>query len=120
MYFAAGEHELNLKHLEEAAAAAEASGNPVTVTEIAMRQCHVLSRYGGDARQAVRVGRRALESANCLEDEALAWREVRLGHASWRRLRQCDRASVGQSSREHARSDLIETRADSASSTVSA
>ncbi len=53
VYFAAGEHELNLKHLEEAAAAAEAGGDPVTMTEIAMQQCHVLSQYGGDPRQAV-------------------------------------------------------------------
>jgi tetratricopeptide (TPR) repeat protein len=30
-YFAAGEHELNRKHLAEAAAAAEAGGDPVTV-----------------------------------------------------------------------------------------
>lgn len=84
VYFAAGEYELNLKHLEEAAAAAEASGDPVTVTEIAMRQCHVLSRYGGDARQAARVGRRALESANRLEDESLAYgMRFAVGHASW-------------------------------------
>ena len=73
VYFAAGEHELNLKHLEAAAGAAEASGDPVTMTEIAMQQCHVLSQYGGDARQAVHVGRRALEMAKRLEDEALAY-----------------------------------------------
>ena len=84
VYFAAGEHELNLKHLEEAAGAAEASGDPVTMTEIAMQQCHVLSQYGGDARQAVHVGRRALEMAKRLEDEALAYGvRFALGHACW-------------------------------------
>jgi class 3 adenylate cyclase/tetratricopeptide (TPR) repeat protein len=84
VYFAAGEHELNLKHLEEAVAAAEASGDPVTMTEIAMQQCHVLSQYGGDPRRAVQVGRRALETANRLEDEALAYGvRFALGHASW-------------------------------------
>ena len=67
MYFAAGEHELNLKHLVEAAAAADASGDPVTMTEIEMLQCHVLSQFGGDPREAVRIGRRALETANRLE-----------------------------------------------------
>ena len=72
-YFAVGDHELNLKHLEDAAAAAEASGDPVTMTEIAMQQCHVLSQYGGNPRQAIQVGRRALETANRLEDEALAY-----------------------------------------------
>ena len=83
-YFAAGDHELNLKHLEEAAAAAEASGDPVTMTEIAMQQCHVLSQYGGDPRQAVHVGRRALEMANRLEDEALSYGvRFALGHACW-------------------------------------
>ena len=82
-YFAGGEHELNLKHLGEAAAAAEASGDPVTMTEIAMQQCHVISQYGGDPRQAVRVGRRALETANRLEDEALAYGvRFALGHAA--------------------------------------
>jgi class 3 adenylate cyclase/tetratricopeptide (TPR) repeat protein len=83
-YFAVGDHELNLKHLEDAAAAAEASGDPVTMTEIAMQQCHVLSQYGGNPRQAVQVGRRALETANRLEDEALAY-GVRLtfGGACW-------------------------------------
>ncbi len=83
-YFAAGDHELNLKHLEEAAAAAEASGDPVTMTEIAMQQCHVLSQYGGDPRQAVYVGRRALETANRLEDGALSYGvRFALGHACW-------------------------------------
>ena len=77
-YFAAGEHELNLKHLEEAAAAADASGDPVTMTEIAMQQCHVLSQFGGDPRQAIHVGRRALEMANRLEDEALPMARVSL------------------------------------------
>jgi tetratricopeptide (TPR) repeat protein len=106
-YFAAGDHELNLKHLAEAVAAADASGDPVTMTEIAMQQCHVLSQYGGDPRQAVHVGRRALEMANRLEDEALAWREIRFGPRlldRWR-LRQRDRAPVGKSSREPAGSD---------------
>jgi len=75
---------LNLKHLEEAAAAAEASGDPVTMTEIAMQQCHVLSQYGGDPRRAVHVGRRALEMANHLDDEALAYGvRFALGHACW-------------------------------------
>ena len=84
VYFAAGEHELNLKHLEEAVAAADASGDPVTMTEIAMQQCHVLSQFGGDPRQAVRIGRRALEMANRLEDEALAYGvRFALGHACW-------------------------------------
>jgi tetratricopeptide (TPR) repeat protein len=84
VYFAAGEHELNLKHLMEAATAAEASGDPVTMTEIAMQQCHVLSQFGGDPRQAVRIGRRALETANRLEDEALAYGvRFALGHACW-------------------------------------
>ncbi len=83
-YFAAGDHELNLKHLERAAAAADASGDPVTTTEIAMQQCHVLSQYGGDPRQAMQVGRRALESATRLEDEALAYgARFALGHACW-------------------------------------
>ncbi len=83
-YFAAGEHALNLKHLEEAAAAAEAGGDPVTMTEIAMQQCHVLSQYGGDPRRAVQVGRRALETANRLKDEALVYGvRFALGHASW-------------------------------------
>jgi class 3 adenylate cyclase/tetratricopeptide (TPR) repeat protein len=84
VYFAAGEHELNLKHLVEAAAAADAAGDPVTMTEIAMQQCHVLAQYGGDPRQAVHVGRRALEMANRLEDEALAYGvRFALGHACW-------------------------------------
>lgn len=48
VYFTAGEYALNLKHLEEAAAAADASGDPVTMTEIAMQHCHVLSQYGGN------------------------------------------------------------------------
>jgi class 3 adenylate cyclase/tetratricopeptide (TPR) repeat protein len=83
-YFAAGEHELNLKHLVEAAAAADAGGDPVTITEIAMQQCHVLSQFGGDPRQAIQVGRRALEMANRLEDEALAYGvRFALGHACW-------------------------------------
>ena len=83
-YFAAGDHELNLKHLETAAEAAEASGDPVTMTEIAMQQCHVLSQYGGDPRQALHVGRRALETANHLEDEALSYGvRFALGHACW-------------------------------------
>ena len=84
VYFAAGEYELNLKHLVEAAEAADAGGDPVTMTEIAMQQCHVLSQYGGDPRQAVQVGRRALEMANRLEDEALAYGvRFALGHACW-------------------------------------
>jgi tetratricopeptide (TPR) repeat protein len=83
-YFAGGEHELNFKHLEEAAAAADASGEPVIMTEIAMQRCHVLSQFGGDSRQAVHVGRRALEMANRLEDEALAYgARFALGHACW-------------------------------------
>ena len=83
-YFAIGDHALNLKHLKEAATAAEASGDPVTMTEIAMQQCHVLSQYGGDPRQAVQVGHRALETAKRLKDEALAY-GVRLpfGAACW-------------------------------------
>jgi hypothetical protein len=54
------------------------------MTEIAMQQCHVLSQYGGNPRQAIQVGRRALETANRLEDEALAY-GVRLtfGGACW-------------------------------------
>jgi class 3 adenylate cyclase/tetratricopeptide (TPR) repeat protein len=84
VYFAAGEHELNLKHLVEAAAAADASGNPVTMTEIAMQQCHVLSQFGGDPRQAIRIGRGALETANRLKDEAFAYGvRFALGHACW-------------------------------------
>jgi class 3 adenylate cyclase/tetratricopeptide (TPR) repeat protein len=83
-YFAGGEHELNFKHLEAAAAAADASGEPVIMTEIAMQQCHVISQFGGDSRQAVHVGRRALEMANRLEDEALAYgARFALGHAYW-------------------------------------
>ena len=83
-YFAAGEHELNLKHLEEAAGAAEASGDPVTMTEIVMQQCHVFSQFGDDAEQAIHVGRRALEMANRLEDEGLAYgARFALGHACW-------------------------------------
>jgi class 3 adenylate cyclase/tetratricopeptide (TPR) repeat protein len=84
VYFAAGDHDLNLKHLEEAVAAAEASGDPVTMTEIGMQQCHVLSQYGGDPRGAVRIGRRALEMANSLEDESLAYgARFALAHACW-------------------------------------
>jgi class 3 adenylate cyclase/tetratricopeptide (TPR) repeat protein len=84
VYFAAGDHDLNLKHLEEAVAAAEASGDPVTMTEIGMQQCHVLSQYGGDPTGAVRIGRRALEMANSLEDESLAYgARFALAHASW-------------------------------------
>ena len=83
-YFAGGEHELNFKHLEEAAAAADASGEPVIMTEIAMQRCHVLSQFGGDSRQAIHVGRRALEMANRLEDEALSYGvRFALGHACW-------------------------------------
>ena len=84
VYFAAGEHELNFKHLEEAAAAADASGEPVIMTEIAMQQCHVISQFGDNSRQAVHVGSRALEMANRLEDEALAYgARFALGHACW-------------------------------------
>ena len=84
VYFAAGDHGLNLKHLEEAVAAAEASGDPLTMTEIGMQQCHVLSQYGGDPRGAVRIGRRALEMANSLEDESLAYgARFALAHACW-------------------------------------
>ena len=83
-YFAGGEHELNFKHLEEAAAAADASGEPVVMTEIAMQRCHALSQFGGDSREAVHVGRRALEMANRLEDEALVYgARFALGHACW-------------------------------------
>jgi tetratricopeptide (TPR) repeat protein len=83
-YFAAGEHELNRKHLAEAAAAAEAGGDPVTVTEIATQQCHVFSQFGDDAEHAVHVGRRALEMANRLKDESLAYgARFALGHACW-------------------------------------
>ena len=84
VYFAAGEHELNMKHLVEAAAAAAAGGDPVTMTEIAMQQCHVLSQYGGDPRGAVQVGRRALETADRLDDESLVYGvRFALGHACW-------------------------------------
>ena len=84
VYFAAGNHDLNLKHLEEAVAGAEASGDPVTMTEIGMQQCHVLSQYGGDPRGAVRIGRRALEMANSLQDESLAYgARFALAHACW-------------------------------------
>jgi hypothetical protein len=49
-----------------------------------MQQCHVLSQYGGDPMQAVHVGRRALETANRLEDEALSYGvRFALGHACW-------------------------------------
>jgi class 3 adenylate cyclase/tetratricopeptide (TPR) repeat protein len=83
-YFAAGEHELNRKHLAEAAGAAEAGGDPVTVTEIVTQQCHVFSQFGDDAEQAIHVGRRALEMANRLEDEGLAYgARFALGHACW-------------------------------------
>ena len=83
-YFAAGEHELNRKHLAEAAAAAEAGGDPVTVTEIATQQCHVLSQFGENAEHADHVGRRALEMANALEDDGLAYgARFALGHACW-------------------------------------
>jgi class 3 adenylate cyclase/tetratricopeptide (TPR) repeat protein len=83
-YFAAGEHELNRKHLAEAEAAAEAGVDPVTVTEIATQQCHVLSQFGDDAEHAVHVGRRALEMANRLEDDGLAYgARFALGHACW-------------------------------------
>ena len=83
-YFAAGDHESNRKHLAEAAAAAEASGDPVTQTEIVMQQCHVFSQFGNDAGHAIHVGRRALEMANRLEDEGLAYgARFSLGHACW-------------------------------------
>ena len=83
-YFAAGEHELNRKHLAEAAGAAEAGGDPVTVTEIVTQQCHVFSQFGDDAEHAIHVGRRALEMANRLEDEGLAYgARFALGHACW-------------------------------------
>lgn len=83
-YFAAEEHESNREHLAEAAAAAEAGGDPVTLTEIAMQQCHVLGQFGDDAGHAVRVGRLALEMANRLEDEGLAYgARFALGHACW-------------------------------------
>jgi class 3 adenylate cyclase/tetratricopeptide (TPR) repeat protein len=83
-YFTAGEHESNRNYLAEAAAAAEAGGDPVTLTEIAMQQCHVFSQFGDDAGYAVRVGRRALEMANGLEDEGLAYgARFALGHACW-------------------------------------
>jgi tetratricopeptide (TPR) repeat protein len=83
-YFAGGAHELNLRHLVEAAAAAAASSDPVTMTELAMQHCHVLSQYGGDPRRAVRIGRGALETANRLKDEALAYGvRFALGHACW-------------------------------------
>ena len=83
-YFAAGEHELNHKHLAEAAEAAEAGGDPVTLTEIAMQQCHVFSQFGDDLGHAIRIGRRALEMANRLEDEPLAYgARFALGHACW-------------------------------------
>ncbi|HEY1884566.1 MAG TPA: hypothetical protein VGG86_00760, partial [Roseiarcus sp.] len=83
-YFTVGEHESNREHLAEAAAAAEAGGDPVTLTEIAMQQCHVFSQFGDDAGRAVRVGRRALEMANRLEDEGLSYgARFALGHACW-------------------------------------
>jgi class 3 adenylate cyclase/tetratricopeptide (TPR) repeat protein len=84
VYFAAGEHELNLRHLAEAAAAADIGGDPIIMTEIAMQRCHVLSQYGGDPRGAVEVGRRALEAADRLDDESLAYGvRFALGHACW-------------------------------------
>ena len=83
-HFAAGEHELNHKHLADAAAAAEAGGDPVILTEIAIQQCHVLSQFGGDTQEAIDVGRRALEMANDLADPALAYgARFALGHACW-------------------------------------
>ena len=84
VYFAAGDYELNLRHLQEAAEAAAVIGDPVIMTEIAMQRCHVLSQYGGDPREAVQVGRRALEMANHLDDESLAYGvRFALGHACW-------------------------------------
>jgi hypothetical protein len=54
------------------------------MTEIAIQQCHVISQFGGDSREAVHVGRRALEMANRLEDEALAYgARLAPGHACW-------------------------------------
>ena len=48
-----------------------------------MQQCHVLSQYGGDQGRRC-VGRRALETANRLEDEALSYGvRFALGHACW-------------------------------------
>ena len=83
-YFTAGEHESNRKHLAEAAAAAATIGDPVTETEIAMQQSHVLSQFDDDARHAVVVGRRALDMADRLKDEALAYgARFALGHACW-------------------------------------
>jgi tetratricopeptide (TPR) repeat protein len=83
-YFAAGDHESNLKHLVEAAEAAEADGDAIAMTEITMQQSHVFGQYGGDARQAVLFGRSALEMANRLKDEALIYgARFALGHSCW-------------------------------------
>ena len=58
-YFAGGKHELNFKHLEEAASAADASGEPVIMTEIAMNNvmCSANSAAirGGDSRRPPRA-----------------------------------------------------------------
>ena len=49
-----------------------------------MQQSHVLNMYGGDLKDAVRFGRRALEIATRLDDEALAYgAQFALGQTGW-------------------------------------
>jgi hypothetical protein len=83
-FFAIGEYESTRKHLADAAAAAEAGDDEVLLAEIAMQQSHVLNMYGGSLEDAVRFGRRALEIATRLDDEALAYgARFALGQTGW-------------------------------------
>ena len=83
-FFAIGEYESTRKHLADSAAAAEVGDDQVLLAEIAMQQNHVLNMYGGDLGDAVRFGRRALEIATRLDDEALAYgARFALGQTGW-------------------------------------
>jgi tetratricopeptide (TPR) repeat protein len=83
-FFAVGNYELTRQHLGDAAAAAEAGDDQVLLAEIAMQQSHVLNIYGGNLGDAARFGHRALEIANRLDDEALAYgARFVLGQTGW-------------------------------------
>jgi tetratricopeptide (TPR) repeat protein len=83
-YFAIGDYEATRKHLADAAAFAENGNDEVMLAEIVMQQSHVLNMYGGDLADAARFGRRALEIATRLDDEALAYgARFALGQTGW-------------------------------------
>ena len=83
-YFPAGDHKSVRKHLEQAAADAEAAGDQVMMAEIAMQQGHDLIQYGGSLTDAIRFSERALDIATRLDDEALAYgARFSLGQAYW-------------------------------------